>query len=180
MDILKTMDDNERYKSILVTAGNRGRASGAHTMSFSYFMGAIRLSKPQIDWDDEHYTATLNLYTNAVSLSWVVGEYDKTEELLHEIFLKARHPLDRMTGYRIKSKYLFSIQQFDKGLDALIRCLYDLTGKEVQFKASREEVDEAYDQVDALVKKIGIDNISNVGACEDPLVRGIMWILEEV
>ncbi|KAI7876513.1 hypothetical protein K492DRAFT_210311 [Lichtheimia hyalospora FSU 10163] len=180
--LLDGMKDKEPYRKVLIEAGNKGRSSGAHRMAFAFYNTAIELADHDTEWEgDDNYNVTLHLYTNAVSLSWVVGQYERTEELLDIIFEHARTPFDRMPAYRVQSKYCFSCQMHDKGREVLHRCLEDLGEDMEKFNScTDQELKELYDDLERTVMKMGSEQVINMPACEDPLLRGIVSIMEEL
>ena len=104
---------------------NRARVSGAHKMAFGYYKAAISLLSPGC-WEGNDYSSTHFLYTNAVSLAWVVGENELTEEYLEAIFKHATNPMDRVIAYRTQHRYCFSRQLHDQGAAALKKCIEEL------------------------------------------------------
>lgn len=180
-ELLDGLEDKKPYQQIMMDAGNKGRSSGAHGMAFKFYDAAIHLGDPATEWeDDDTYSTTLHLYTSALSLSWVVGQYERTEELLDIIFSHARTPLDRMTAYRVQAKYYFSTQMHDKGRETLHRCLEDLgedTGKFSTITA--QQLEQLYFDVEKRMLEMG-ENVTNMPASQDPMLRAITSIMEEL
>ena len=149
-------------------------------MAFSYYSAAITLGDPVRDWEDSNYTATLHLYTNAVSLSWVLGQNEKTEQLLAVVFKNARTFIDRLSAYRIQAKYYYGIQQHDKGTEVLHQCLKDLGEKEYHLGITAASLKREFDEVEEMINKMGEEQVTNMKPCEDPIIRGVMSVLEEL
>ncbi|KAI9487280.1 MAG: hypothetical protein EXX96DRAFT_552526 [Benjaminiella poitrasii] len=179
MKLICELENKTSYKSILYEAGNKARASGAHKMAFCYYKAAISLLEPDC-WDSEKYSRTHYLYTNAVSLSWVVGEYETTEEYLDAIFQHTTDPMDRVTAYRIQHKYFFSRQMHEEGAQALRKCLEELGIDDFNFHITREELDVDYRRVTCMIEEMGIEEMCKLNTCEDPRLRSIMSIIEEM
>ncbi|KAI7856678.1 hypothetical protein BDC45DRAFT_61060 [Circinella umbellata] len=179
-ELVEVAENKAVYRQILMEAGNKGRNSGAHLMAFSYYNAAITLGDPVHDWEGDNYTATLHLYTNAVSLSWVVGQNEKTEELLAVVFKNARTSTDRLTAYRIQAKYYFGIQQHDKGTEALHQCLEDLGEERYHLGMTAASLKREFDEAEEMINKMGKEHVISMKPCEDPLIRGVMSILEEL
>ncbi|KAI9494152.1 hypothetical protein BDB00DRAFT_938504 [Zychaea mexicana] len=178
-ELLTTIQDKEPYRRLLIEAGNKGRSSGAHGMAFTYYSAAIELGDPAHEWEGSNYTTTLHLYTNAVALSWVVGQNEQTEELLKVVFKNARTSIDRLTAFRMQAKYYFGIQQHDKGRGALHQCLKDL-GEEYHDNLTEESLKREFDEAEQMVGAIGREQVVNMKPCDDPSLRGIMSVLEEL
>ena len=149
-------------------------------MAFSYYSAAITLGDPVRHWEDNNYTTTLHLYTNAASLSWVVGTNEKTEELLAVIFKNARTSIDQLSAYRIQAKYYHGIQHHDKGREALHQCLEDLGEKGYHLGITAARLKREFDEVEEMINKMGKEEVTNMKPCEDPIIRGVMSVLEEL
>lgn len=149
-------------------------------MAFAYYKAAISLLDPLTAWESNSYASTHFLYTNAVSLSWVVGEYDVTEAYLDAIFEHTTNPMDRVTAYRIQHKYFSARQMHDKGNAALHSCLAELDIEDFNFQITREELDRAYKHVVHLISNMGIEAMCKIDVCDDPKLKAIMSIIEEM
>ncbi|CEP08745.1 hypothetical protein [Parasitella parasitica] len=179
LNLVCELEHRNCYKDILYEAGNKARASGAHKMAFSYYKAAIALLSSDA-WEGASYARTHYLYTNAVSLSWVVGEYDTTEEYLGAIFHHTSDPMDRVTAYRIQHKYFFSRQMHEEGAQALRKCLEELEVEDFLFSNTRQELDCMYSKVIGMIRKLGVDEMCKIGPCDDPKLKAIMVIIEEM
>ena len=176
-----TVDDKARYREILIESGNKGRTSGAHRMAFAYYMCAIRLGDIKSQWvDDEQYQTTLLLYTNAATLSWAVGEYDKTEELLEAIFKNSRTASDRIHAYRIQARYYFGCQLHEKGRATLFRCMDELSDERDCMDTSDEGLENIHNEIEELVETMGVERILALPACDDPSLIGTLGVMEEL
>lgn len=180
LPLVKLLDKKDCYKDILYEAGNRARMSGAHKMAFSYYKAAISLLDPCVCWEKCQYATTHYLYSNAVALSWIVGEYDLTEEYLDAIFEHTTDPLDRVTAYRIQHKYYFARQMHDEGAESLRKCLAELDIEDFKYSCTREELDSEYETVCKIINRIGFDGVLKIGGCEDVKLKAIMCIIEEM
>ncbi|EIE91775.1 hypothetical protein RO3G_16486 [Rhizopus delemar RA 99-880] len=179
IELLTESEEKGCYRSIFYEAGNKARNSGAHKMALDYFKAAIVLMDPDC-WQSEQYATTHFLYTNAVALSWVVGEYDFTEKYLDVIFQNTTDPLDRVAAYRIQYKYHFSRQMHIEGAMALHECLKELDIKDFKWSYTRTELDEEFERVKALIDQRGFEEIKKVEVCEDIKLKAIMSVLEEM
>lgn len=177
-DIIRTVEDKAIYRNVLIEAGKKARSSGAHHMAYSYNMAAIKLIEPDEAWTQD-YTATQALYSAAASLSWVVGEYECTEELLDVIFQHVKGSMDRITAYRIQAKYYFSRTLHKEGRHALERCLKELGVEHFSSKANEDELDHEYGEAMRVIKEVGLDNVVKIGPCEDINLRTTLAVLEE-
>lgn len=180
-ELLEAMDDKLPYRMLLIDAGSKGRQSGAHNMAFSYYKTALRLGNPEEDWDDDHYTSSLQVHINTLALSFVMGENETTEEMMAIIFKHAKTPLDRKAAYLVQSRYYLLGRRPHDGRDSLLTCLQDLGNERFLFKGNaKEAMDQEYKQLEEGITKIGIDQVENINLTNDPNVLATMDVLEEL
>ncbi|KAI9488872.1 hypothetical protein BDB00DRAFT_846468 [Zychaea mexicana] len=176
-----SVDERVAYRRLMIQAGNKGRNSGAHRMSFAYYKAAIEFGDPDSAWTEEEYATTVNLYTNMAALSWVVGEYEMTESLLKDLLTHVRDPIDRSNAYRIEAKYYMSRQRYDKCQQSLHKCLAEFWGRDFEFNTTDEELQREFFEAKAKLDKIGLCNVlRDVKACEDPTFKAASHALEEL
>ncbi|KAI8138424.1 hypothetical protein BJV82DRAFT_631487 [Fennellomyces sp. T-0311] len=181
-DLLISLESKEQYRKLLIEAGNKGRSSGAHGMAFAYYMCAIQLGDPGTGWagDDDEYKATLALHTNAVALSWAVGEYGKTEELLEVIFANSRAPSDRIHAYRVQARYYFGCQLHSKGRETLFRCMDELGDERHRLDTSDQALTSLFSEIEELVEMLGEEAILQLPGCDNPSLIGTLGVMEEL
>ncbi|CDS06004.1 hypothetical protein LRAMOSA08532 [Lichtheimia ramosa] len=180
LDLLLSLEDKSSFRELFFDAGNKGRQSGAHDMAFSYYKAAIQLCDPQKEWDDDNYPVTLQLYTNALGLSFLLGNNETTESLADNIFKHARTPLDRKPAYLIQSHYYLSIQKSFEGRDFLVTCLEDLGNEKLTFENPEEAMQKGLDQLEKAIGDMDIDDIANIGLSKDPYVHATAEIMGEL
>ncbi|KAI8970664.1 hypothetical protein BDB01DRAFT_855295 [Pilobolus umbonatus] len=178
LELVKALENRICYKDILCDAGNRARSSGAHRMAYEYYKAAISLLSNE-EWSENAPNSILYLYSNAVSLSWIVGEYDMTERLLHAIFKNTTEPIDRITAYRTQQKYFFARQMHTEGSESLWKCLRELNVGDISTN-DPEVLHSKYDHVIQIIDAIGLDKIQDLPLCNDNKVKSIMSIIEEL
>lgn len=180
--LLLSLDDKRPYRHVLIEAGNKGNSSGAHDMAFSYYMAAIDLGQTLSDeWDRSTggYNVSLNLYINAVALSWAVGKYEDTERLLDIIFDHVKDPLDRLAAYRVQARYYYGCQLHQEGRKTLFSCLNEL-GENTELDFTDEWLEEQYNQVQDRVERLGKEGVLNIPLSKDPLLAAKMYVMEEL
>ncbi|KAI7858865.1 hypothetical protein BDC45DRAFT_497792 [Circinella umbellata] len=179
-DILATIEDKQYYRKIMLEAGMKGQSAGAHSMAFSYYNVAISLGNPFTDWSEFKYKTTLHLYTNAVALSWVVGQYDKTEELLSVIFANAKSAIDRMPAYRVQAQFYYASQLHEEGRDTLFKCLNELGDEITQMDTSDESLELEFNQAEEHFEKLGTEGVLDLELCDDILIKGTIGVMDEL
>ncbi|CDS11781.1 hypothetical protein LRAMOSA04044 [Lichtheimia ramosa] len=180
LDLLLSLEDKTSFRQLLIDAGNKGRQSGAHDMAFSYYKAAIQLSDPEKEWDEDNYPVTLQLYTNALGLSFVLGNNETTESLADIIFKHARTPLDRKTAYLIQAHYFLSLQKPFEGRDTLVTCLEDLGNEKLTFENPEKDMQEGIDLLEKALGNLDMDEIPNIGLSDDPYVHATAEIMGEL
>ncbi|KAI9489180.1 hypothetical protein BDB00DRAFT_876728 [Zychaea mexicana] len=179
-DILSSIDDKERYRKVMIMAGEKGQAAGAHSMAFAYYSCAITLSDSLEEWNDDNYETTLRLYTNAVSLSWVVGESEQMEDLLQVLFQKAKTPIDRMPAYRVQAQSCYAAQLHGKGCETLYKCLDELGDEVARMDTSQEALQREYDQAEQNFERLGVEGVLALEPCDDEIIKGSVVVMDEV
>ena len=180
LDLLLSLEDKPSFRQLLIDAGNKGRQSGAHDMAFNYYKAAIQLSDPEEEWDDDNYPVTLQLYTNALGLSFVLGNNETTESLSDIIFKHARTPLDRKAAYLIQAYCYLSLQKPSEGRDTLVKCLEDLGNEKLTFENPEKDMQEGIDLLEKALGNLDMDEIPNIGLSDDPYVHATAEIMGEL
>ena len=67
-----------------------------------------------------------------------------------------------------------------EGAESLHKCLKELEIKKFKYSYSREELDEEFMEVKALIEKVGFEGLKKIDACEDIKLKTTMIILEEM
>ncbi|KAG1473267.1 hypothetical protein G6F56_001051 [Rhizopus delemar] len=178
MPLLYESEDKDSYRKIFYEAGNKARLAGAHTMGLDFYKAAIALLDAN-PWTNQYSIAHF-LYTNAVALSWVVGEYDTTEVYLDIIFENTTDPMDRVSAYRIQYKYYFGRQMHEEGALALHKCLKELGVKDFKYNYTKVELDAEFELVRVLIEKKGFEELKKIDGCEDNKMKAAMSVIEEM
>ena len=178
--ILSTVEDKKYYRKIMISAGIKGQSAGAHSMAFSYYNTAISLGDLLIDWSEVEYATTLNLYTNAVALSWVVGHYELTEKLLSVIFANAKSAIDRMPAYRVQAQFYYALQLHDQGRETLLKCLNELGDEVSQLDTSDESLEREFNQAEENFEKLGVEGALALEPCDDAIFKGSIGVMDEL
>ncbi|KAI8148771.1 hypothetical protein BJV82DRAFT_647609 [Fennellomyces sp. T-0311] len=179
-NLLVTMDDKQSYRQLMIEAGAKGKSSGASSMAFEYCRLAIELGDPDTQWSDEFYSVTLNLYSNAVALSWVIGNIEMTEILLDTLFKNTTKPIDRVSAYLIKAQYDFGRQMHEQGRETMLKCLDELGNEQAGMDISDEALERDYAEVEEMVLRMGADEILKLDACDDPILNAAMTVMDEL
>ncbi|KAI8148750.1 hypothetical protein BJV82DRAFT_505635 [Fennellomyces sp. T-0311] len=179
-NLLIKLDDKRSYRQLMIEAGAKGRSSGAITMAFAYYKLAIKLGNPYEEWSNDSYNTTLQLYSNAVALSWVVGKVEKTEELLDILFTNTREPIDRVPAYLIKAQYNFGRQMHEQGRETLFECLDELGSERIRMDTSDEALARDYAEIEQLVYRLGSEGILKLERCDDPILTATMTVMDEL
>ncbi|KAI9491307.1 hypothetical protein BDB00DRAFT_833957 [Zychaea mexicana] len=178
-DLIMALDDRQPYRKILILAGDRGRSSGALSMAYAYYTYAIRLAKPELEWTDEEYKTSLQLYCNAASLSWAEGDLATTEKSLKIIFENARSPLDRLPAYRVQSRHYMSAQIHSKARLALLQAMDELGNEVSKIDDSEEGLQRIFAQTQQLIEEYGHDKILSLSTCDDTVLKAMMDVMNE-
>ncbi|KAI8138755.1 hypothetical protein BJV82DRAFT_673294 [Fennellomyces sp. T-0311] len=178
--LVMTLKDKGPYRQVMIEAGSKGQAAGAHVMAFAYYKSAIQLGNRDDEWNDASYDATLKLYSNAVALSYVVGDNERTLDLLEILFKNTKRPIDRMPAFHIQAKYYFNCQMHVQGVETMFRCLDELGGERARMDISDEALARDYRCVEDLVQGLGADGILELPTCDDVILTAAMGVMDEL
>jgi hypothetical protein len=180
-DRIKNCPNRPQYRAILAKAGRKQHNSGAHRCAIGNINAALRLLDDD-PWKPSTYKQTLQLYTMAARLSWVVDNNSDTEKYLDIIFDHVKEPMDRVPAYRIKSKYLYSKGMHDDAFKTLFACLKEFGISSLNVDLERKDLDELYYSVTEMLTNIGLDEVGKLGKCvtsEKSRHQSLLTILEE-
>ncbi|KAJ8653535.1 hypothetical protein O0I10_010774 [Lichtheimia ornata] len=180
LDLLLSLEDKSSFRELFVDAGNKGRQSGAHDMAFNYYKAAIQLSDPEKEWNDDNHPVTLQLYTNAMGLSFVLGNNEMTENLGETIFKHAKTPLERKTAYLIQSRYYLAQQKPFEGRDTLVACLEDLGNEKLTFEDAEKTMEKELEQLEKSIGNMDVDEIAEIGLSDDPYLHATAEIMGDL
>ncbi|KAI9279158.1 hypothetical protein BY458DRAFT_503330 [Sporodiniella umbellata] len=176
--LLYDCEEKSTFRTIFYDAGNKARLAGAHKMGLDYYKAAILLLDPH-PWENQ-YTTTHFLYSNAVALSWVVGESNTTEDFLEIIFKNTTNPIDRVAAYRIQHRYYFGRQMHEESGLALHKCLQELEIKDFKYNSTRAELNHEFELVKHLIEERGFEEIKKIEGCDDTRLKIAMSVIEEM
>lgn len=179
--LIKAFDRKARHRAVLVQAGDKAYASGAHGLAYSYYAGAEELlsTNAWTDGYDSKYQETLHIYTRLAEVSWFIGS-DVTPKLLATIFKNAKSAIDRAAAYRIQHRYYFSRKEHQKESTTLLECLAELGLDSLELDLSDEQLRQVYEATRDEVLKVGLEKLSDLPVCDDRLIRTRLSILEEI
>lgn len=180
-DLIRTCTNRPQYRAILLKAGQKQQNSGAHTCAMGNINAALQLLDDD-PWKASTYNETLQLYTMAVGLSWVVGDNPDTETYLDVIFEHVTEPLERLPAYRIKGKYYYTKGMQDEAFNTLFACLSEFGISKVNTNLERKDLDDLYFSVKDTLTKIGLEEVGKLGKCvaiDKSRHQSILSILEE-
>ena len=179
-DLLLLVTEKAAYRQLMINAGNQGMTSGAHSMAFAYYKLALELSDPETEWSDDEYTTTIQLYSNALAMSFINGAYEMMQRLLECIYTQARNPLDRVTAYQIQSRYYLAVKKPDESRDTLLECYRDLGIKDLTFSLTRDMIQEEYSKLGRLIDQIGMNKLPTIELSDDPFLLASLYITDEL
>ncbi|KAI7875162.1 hypothetical protein K492DRAFT_168413 [Lichtheimia hyalospora FSU 10163] len=179
-DLLLLVPEKAAYRQLMINAGNQGMTSGAHSMAFAYYKLALELSDSETEWNDDEYATTIQLYSNALAMSFINGAYEMMQKLLESIYAQARNPLDRVTAYQIQSRYYLAVKKPDESRDTLLECYRDLGIKDLTFSLTRDMIQEEYSKLGRLIDHIGMNKLPTIELSDDPFLVASLYITDEL
>lgn len=181
LDLLRERETNRSaYRDFLFRAAEGAEESGVRSTALYYLTQCMELLQ-DTPWDDSHhdtyYQETLTLYTRTAENLWYLGHFDKSAELIREIFGRARSPIDSAPAWIIKSR-IYAIQGDSRqAFKALKQCLSGL-GLEIP-DTSFDECDHEFFELCQLLQTMNYATLLEC-PCKDSTLDVIGPVLVEL
>ena len=98
--LITTRDQQQQVAELNLEAGRKAFAAAAYKTAATYFQAGVAQLPPQ-SWE-QLYDLTLKLYTNAVEVAYLNGEFQGMEDLAREVLAHAQCFLDQVPIHKIK------------------------------------------------------------------------------
>ncbi|ODQ54724.1 hypothetical protein SAICODRAFT_53827 [Saitoella complicata NRRL Y-17804] len=128
LNLVKTMADTRHARDVFYRAAAKAATSGAHEVSLGYYLKSMELL-PEKPWDEPPgitYEEVLELYLLTAECHWWCRNLVEAQELVDEIFKKAKSIQDKAPAYRLLSRLLYEKRQYSDSMDKIMDCLTQL------------------------------------------------------
>ncbi len=167
-DIVKHFDiaaplvqENEKAGILMLTlaAARKAKTAAAYQQGWRYVQQAMNFS-PQQGWK-ENYPLMLEMYNEAVQLSYLSSQYGEMEELGRIVLQHAADPLDKSIVYEYRIMGMIAQNEFLKSVNTALELLEQL-GVSIPPKPGKAQTDILLHTKEILEEKIsrGLENLS--------------------
>ncbi|RKZ89880.1 MAG: hypothetical protein DRR19_11045, partial [Candidatus Parabeggiatoa sp. nov. 1] len=169
-------DDAEKRKlaELNLMAGQKAKVATAYKQAFDYLQTGIGLLDCHA-WQ-QHYSLSLQLYTEATEVSYLNADFDQIERGAHVVLQQAQSLLDKVKVYEIQIQALENLK--DNPQQALSTALAVVKLLGVSFpdeKPSRSDIQGAFREIIAQ-----IETLSNLPLMTAPDKLAVMRLLSAI
>ena len=111
--MIKDAGEREKLAKLNLEAGKKAKSSAAYAPAFGYLQTGINLLGDQ-PWKNQ-YELTLALYTESTEAAYLMGDFDKMNELAETALQHARTALEKVKIYHVKNLRLHRQGGFSGG-----------------------------------------------------------------
>ncbi|MES2207088.1 MAG: AAA family ATPase [Pseudomonadota bacterium] len=174
-------DANEKalFRHLNYRTGRKAKASTAYPAARNYFALAAEFVSPEV-WSSE-YADTLALYLELLESEYLVGNFERADDISKQTLDQAQNNLDRTKVY---SLCMLLYQLTGKLEDAINTGLKALKLFDIHFPEAEEELQGAYiKEKGDISQSLGgrsIAEVADMPAASDPTIRTIINLLADV
>ena len=142
--LLLDRDEKVHAAAIDLRAGRKAKASGAYASARGYFSAGMALLD-ETDWGSQ-YELTFTLWLECAECDLLTGNFEKSEQLVGELLLRAASKVDRAAAYNLKVLLHTVKSENTQAVDSALTCLR-LFGIDLPAHPSWEQVQGEYETV---------------------------------
>lgn len=155
----------------------KAKSSTAYIVAWEYLETGIQLLEEN-SWEAD-YELTLNLYTEAVEISYLKSNFETMEKMAEIVLSQARNILDRVKVYEMQVQRLSVQNQFVEAIEVGLDCL-KLLGVDLPLEPTTEEAGSWLEKTN-----IALDNFSDEAIIElpdmtDRKIKAVMGMLSRL
>ena len=174
VDLILDSNEMERVANLNLRAGRRARASTAYTSARRYFSAGMTLLGPT-GWTT-HYDLAFNLMLERAECTFLSSEFDEAEDLIKELFARARSSVNQAAVYRLKIEIHAVKSENPQAVDSALECLR-LFGIDMPTHPSRDEVHAEYEKMWRDLGDRPIESLIDLPKATAPEAHAAMRIL---
>ncbi|OQW90916.1 MAG: hypothetical protein BWK79_18365, partial [Beggiatoa sp. IS2] len=174
-------DSGERDQlanEIYLVAGKKAKASAAYKPAFEYF--SIGLELLGTDGWQRQYATILDFYNETAESAYLIGDFDKMEELIHVVLNQAHATLDKVRVYQIRVQAEIAKNKPEDGIKAAREALLQMFGIAFPEKPTQADAEQSLAETKALWEQRGIEDLFNLSVMTDPQILAVVYILQKM
>ena len=121
VNMIKGDYERQKLAKLNLEAGRKAKASAAYGPAFGYLQAGINLLEDQ-PWHNQ-YELTLVLYTESVEVTYMMGDYEKMDELAEIALKNARTTMDKANILEAKCYACWAQDDYDGAIEIALPLL---------------------------------------------------------
>ena len=172
--MIKDAGEREKLAKLNLEAGKKAKASAAYAPAFGYLQTGINLLGDQ-PWKNQ-YELTLALYTESTEAAYLMGDFDKMNELAETALQHARTALEKVKIYMSRINACTAREDFQGAIDVALPVL-KLLGIHMPKKPSQAYVATQLIRLKIMIRGRKPEEFFNRPRMTDPEKLAAMQIL---
>ncbi|GGA26182.1 serine/threonine protein kinase [Okeania sp. KiyG1] len=177
IELITTNEKQMQLCKLNLLGTRKAKSSTAYIVAWEYLETGIQLLEEN-SWEAD-YELTLNLYTEAVEISYLKSNFETMEKMAEIVLSQARNILDRVKVYEMQVQRLSVQNQFVEAIEVGLDCL-KLLGVDLPLEPTTEEAGSWLEKTN-----IALDNFSDEAIIElpdmtDRKIKAVMGMLSRL
>jgi PAS domain S-box-containing protein len=167
-------DEKVQVATIDLRAGRKAKASAAYASARAYFAAGMTLLH-EGDWCSQ-YELMFSLWLGRAECEFLLGNFDKAEQLFADILPRVGLKIDRAAVYYLKVQLHVVKSELQQGVDSALTCLRPF-GIDIPAHPSWDQVEAEYETVWQTLNGCPIESLIDLPLITDPEVQAAMQVL---
>ena len=175
--LLIDRDEKAQVAAINLRAGRKAKASAAYASARVYFSAGMALLD-ESDWGSR-YELTFSLWLERAECEYLMGDFDKAEQLIAALLQRGRSKVDQATVYQLKVRLHVVRSENPQAVDSALTCLR-LFGIDIPAHPTWDQVQAEYEAVWPDLEKRPIEELIDLPLMTDPELLAAMRLLSDL
>jgi PAS domain S-box-containing protein len=167
-------DEKTRAATINLRAGRQAKAAAAYASACTHLAAGMALLDDS-DWGGQ-YELTFSLWLECAECELLSGHFDKAEQLIVELLLRATSKVDKAALYHLKVQFHVAKSENPRAVDSALTCLR-LFGIDLPTHPTQEQVQAEYEAVCQSLNGRPIESLIDLPLISDPELQAAMQVL---
>ncbi|NEP81434.1 MAG: serine/threonine-protein kinase PknK [Okeania sp. SIO3B3] len=174
VDLISYPTEREQLAQLNLIASRKAKASTAYNATVDYLNTGLELLTTN-SWET-NYELTLALYLEAVEARYLIGDYERMEQLAQIVQQQAKNLLDQIPVYIAKIQAEFAQYQFFKGIDLAIVVIKDL-GLELSPRPEEADLLAGLEELKLFLSDRSTEDLKQLPKMTNPEKLALMQIM---
>jgi PAS domain S-box-containing protein len=175
--LLIDRDEKSQVATINLRAGRKAKASAAYESALAYFSAGMALLDEK-DWGGQ-YELTFSLWLERAQCEFLVGDFDRAEQLIAESLQRGASKVDKAAVYHLEIQLHIMKSENHEAVASALTCLR-LFGIDLPAHPTQEQVQTEYETVWQTLDMRPIESLIDLPLMTDPEMEAAMQVLSVV